>query len=310
MKIEYEILWIDDMKSWIDSVRDDVIEYLEEKGFIAKITEITRNTTDFHGSIKSEIEASEKYDIILVDYNLASTTSQNGSFNKELEKGDSIIKKIRDDDIYTEIVFYSTNNESHLLQLISKENIEGIFVAERDNFSTKVNKVIEVTLKKVLDLNTMRGIVTGETSILDAEMDEIQTRIFKTLTKEKQRVWLDEIIEKSKEYLEESIIPKYIKHWSEENIEELVESFPANIKIKNIRKYCKNLESLKSFNVELKHYQKEIIEKRNLLAHTKENPEGTIEKKEYKFTEPEAFKIRKNIKKYSEIFQKLKLEII
>ena len=40
MKIEYEILWIDDMKSWIDSVRDDVIEYLEEKGFIAKITEI------------------------------------------------------------------------------------------------------------------------------------------------------------------------------------------------------------------------------------------------------------------------------
>lgn len=136
MKLEYKILWIDnDLESYIDNGSVSSIEhFLLERGF-EPIIEKVFDETDLDLFIELH-----DYDLIISDFNLENTT------------GDLIIEEIRNTrHLDTEILFY-TAQDSYKNKPEVKERLAFIerltFQIGRDTLLNKIEKVIELTLKK------------------------------------------------------------------------------------------------------------------------------------------------------------------
>jgi CheY-like chemotaxis protein len=161
MKLDYNILWIDnDLQNYIDngSVKD-VEDFLMEKGFEPNIEKVF-DEANLDNSINKF-----DYDLIISDYNLENTT------------GDLVIKDIRENKrLDTEILFYtaksSYRNDPQVIERLAF--IERLtFWVGRDGLLDKIERVIGLTLKKLLELNATRGLITAATSHLDVEIEEI-----------------------------------------------------------------------------------------------------------------------------------------
>src|SRR5690606_29823841 len=91
--------------------------------------------------------------------------------------GDVIIEKIRNEKGFsTEILFYTAkanfrDNPDVKERLAFMDRIT--FHSNRDTFLDKVEKLIKLTLDKLLELNATRGLITAATSGLDVEIEEI-----------------------------------------------------------------------------------------------------------------------------------------
>src|SRR5690606_6837087 len=130
-----------------------------------------------------------KYDLIISDFNLNATT------------GDVIIEKIRNEKGFsTEILFYTAqanfrDNPDVKERLAFMDRIT--FHSNRDTFLDKVEKLIVLTLDKLLELNATRGLITAATSDLDAEIESVVVLLI-----EKQQV----NNEKLNEYITDKVV--------------------------------------------------------------------------------------------------------
>lgn len=157
MNITYEILWIDDQKDSIQDQADEISSYLESLGFEPLIELITP-----FDDIDAKL-ADGRWHLIAMDYNLTRGIT-----------GDQLIGKVRDFGHHTEVVFYSS--ERHYVEdAIKKQPFEGVYWATRadDELDKKIKIVIDLTLRRVMDVNTMRGIVLAEVAEMDHEMEDI-----------------------------------------------------------------------------------------------------------------------------------------
>lgn len=75
MKIKYNVLWVENEQDWLDSIVDEIQEFVEELGFKFSYDVATG---------RSDISDYNKYDLILMDLNLASEPT-----------GDEIIQEIQ-----------------------------------------------------------------------------------------------------------------------------------------------------------------------------------------------------------------------
>ena len=88
MKLKYKILWIENEQDWVDSIEDQIQEYLEDLGFTYDMKLISKE--------EKNIDYND-YDLILMDLNLA-----------DQPNGAELISKIRELGSYTDVVFYSS----------------------------------------------------------------------------------------------------------------------------------------------------------------------------------------------------------
>ena len=165
MRIEYRILWVEDNKSWFDTARDLFEETMSDLGF--KL--VAKNCKNFD-EVKAEIERNnlKEYDLLLVDFSLA------GSPN-----GDKIITLIRGNDenpILTDVLFYSTAVEEVRNSML-RLGLEGVYTADRRDIENKFEQVVGTTIKKIQEVNSMRGLIMAETS----DLDELMSSIIKKL---------------------------------------------------------------------------------------------------------------------------------
>lgn len=285
MKIEYRILWVDDSEEWVEAQLENIEEYLSNYGFVLKY--------DVFPSYK-KIDFSQ-YDIIAVDCNLGDS-----------EKGIDALKIIRDEDIYTEILFYSQDGESKLREEMTKNKIDGVYCASRGDAIEILKKVILTTIQKTQEINNLRGLVMAETSELDNLM---------------------KIILLSKEWSEEHFNHSHqkINDFHTSNIEKLSKYLPYdpnNIILLvhgHLTAWTSHL-TLKKFLTGdewdvVKGYQ-EIMKKRNVLAHGVEES-STVEKVIVKETKPDGSEVtheftpedfislRKEIRSYKDAMKKL-----
>jgi CheY-like chemotaxis protein len=165
MKLVYKILWIDNEQDFFQNHEDIINEYLEDKGFVCDITKYTSISEFEDKEISSEHQKS--YDLFLIDLNLDND-----------DTGDQIINNIRENTL-VDIIFYSTVLDS-VRKSVSKNNIEGVYITNRNkyDFEEKVTDVIDVTIRKVQDVNNLRGLIMAEVS----ELDRIKTDIIKKFT--------------------------------------------------------------------------------------------------------------------------------
>jgi CheY-like chemotaxis protein len=157
MKINYNILWIDDTPTWVRSIEGSLKEHFDEMGYRLSITQ------EKNGAKIEEAIRNPELDLIIIDYQLPKIT------------GKDLIETIRKRHVLVEIVFYSQEGNPK-----DKFNTppDGVYFTSREDAEERITKVIDLTLKKALDINNVRGLVIAETIDLEAKLGEVLVRCF------------------------------------------------------------------------------------------------------------------------------------
>lgn len=315
MKLKYKILWIDDEYNAISRDKKDIIKYITDLGFEC-IDEtdiiVVKNFDELKEKIKyKEMEGYEKtadYDLLLVDLNLGHETGN----------GDYIIKEIRQNEVYCEIIFYSSNYEE-LKSKLKNEPLEGVFTSDRLELIDKTKKVISLTLKKVQDVNNLRGLIMAEVADLDILKEEIITLASqKFKNKELEKYALKKIkksVSSTNNQAEEKL--KDIDNVDFTRLFENIGFIDSNKKAMILGEALAKLNINEPVTKETftQPYIDNILKTRNKFAHVKESDwvdeKGNTCKKidDIPFTEKKCIEIRKDISKYKDILLKLKTQM-
>lgn len=302
MKLEYKILWIDnDLPSYIEngSVKE-VEDFLYERGFDPIIEKV------FDEAELGQYIGLHDYDLIISDFNLQNTT------------GDVIIEDIRvKRQLDTEILFYTAqgsykNNPEVKDRLAFIERLT--FQVGRETLLEKIEKVIELTLKKLLELNATRGLITAATSDLDSVIEEIVIYlVYDILKLEGEKIdtiiysYVDDFLKKSPD--------KFLQKYNEIGFRNWFHRIEASRKWTIFRDLLKKIDDnkIKTFLDLNKTYGKDVIDIRNKFAHAKaEQIEGQLVLKgqygqdDYTFDADACIQIRRKLidhKKNIEILQ-------
>jgi len=301
MRLEYRILWIENDSDWKETTEDMIKDEIIEKGYIL-------NTTfykDYNVFLEETVEKDYGiYDLILVDFKLDNDLT-----------GDNFIEKIRNNNVLTDVLFYSQNSDE-LKDKFSKNSLEGVYISNREDFEDKFFQVFRKTIKKLEELNAVRGLVMAETSRLDRIIEDILLEHIDSEDKIKSHAI--KILEDSAKnlYIDKSKTVNERGNLKAKNIDN-------NLLIKRVLDASKRtrilakLIEIKKIDIKFSYeaYLKDVIDIRNELAHAKseikdgkeilivENKEG-IEEKEFK--QEDIVEIRKNILKYDKILKELK----
>ncbi len=303
MKLEYKILWIDnELQEYIDNGDvKDVENFLLEKGFEPIIEPV------FDEDDVAERLAKHEYDLILSDYNLNKST------------GVEIIEFIRvTKQLDTEILFYTgqgsyKDNPEVQRKLAFIERVT--FQIGRDTLIEKIERVILLTIKKLLELNATRGIVTAATSELDVDMQEIVMLLINKY--HIGEAHLKEIIT-NKVY--NPLEKRHKNFWEAfENFQSYYHQIDAVKKWEIFRDLLKPLKSDETIAAFLKTngtYQTDVIDVRNKFAHAKEQVsdgkkylKGQFGKEDFHFDEDACYDVRKKLINHRKELQKLKIHL-
>lgn len=189
MNLAYNILWFEDNEEWIDSMKEKIEDFFLEFGFLLN-PDIQNDAQNLDVLIEQINNHEKDVDIILMDYNLLNS-----------DKGNELVKRIRSKDIFTEIIFYS--EKTKVKEKFTDECIEGIYFSERDTLFLRLQQIIPHTIKKVVDLTNMRGLVMSETSLLDLELNGLILTILEYIDKKdscKRQILIDKVFQKRLEH--------------------------------------------------------------------------------------------------------------
>jgi hypothetical protein len=293
MNIKFYLLWFENEPTWVQGKIDDIKDIIEEEGFEWIEPLVFKKETEFTGNY-------DDFDMILVDYRLVGG-------KKKGKTGADIIDNIRKD-CYSNIIFYSQDGEDVLRGEIAERNLDGVFCVSRDDFLDRFEDIFHATIKKVEDVNNLRGLVMAETADLESIKNEIIELYDKSACPKKKEIIiksLDEItglINKNKIFFdstsEKTTFGEFLNR---------IDFYRKSMIIHRINHRKKPVS-----NFDHDKFNKEIIVKRNLLAHVKEkkNKDGEIylesKNKKLIFSQDEAKTIRKDILKYKIELEKLK----
>jgi len=173
MNLSYRILWIEDSSEFIDSFDKEAIEqHVTNQGFDPYIE--FRTTPE---EIGKAVDGAQ-YDLLIVDYNIAE-----GEVH-----GSDVIRQVRDSGCPTEVLFYSTNGAAQLRQIAATDELEGVFFSgrDRDQLLRKITNVFDLTVRKVIDVENMRGIVMSGVADLDNLITDVIRAVHDNLDTGKQ----------------------------------------------------------------------------------------------------------------------------
>jgi len=295
MKLKYSILWFDDDVDQIESHDFDVLaETIHSWGF------------DFDGPaiVNTPSEFMEKtpfldFDLIVVDYNLGDDETH----------GDDFIKSLRDQNVYTDVVFYTGGSTASLWDGVRDKKLEGVFLSNVAGIIPKVIRVAKQSVKKIVDLENMRGIVMAQVGDLDQDLKQLLSVGFLQLEPLKQNQIFKKFI-KDGNRRGKNLSEEFEEFAKDPTIERMLDLCDSSFPIWSLsRSMCNRHPSLEEFNIS--DYENEILKPRNALAHgvpnTAEDGIQTFVHREYKFqyTDKTAEKIRHDLKKYKGVFRNI-----
>ena len=187
MDMTYKILWIDDAEDYVDSTKELVVQAIQNRFMDADI-ESYSDYDEFKSEKLENFDATsfDFYDLILMDFALSGTT------------GDAVIRELRSKEIYTDIVFYSSDKENMESSLKNSDQLNGVFLAERANLLEIIGRVVQKNLKREYRISNIRGLIMDSTSEFDYICQSTTIALFEKLSSEQQ----DVIVRKAKEYVE------------------------------------------------------------------------------------------------------------
>jgi hypothetical protein len=299
MRIEYNILWVEDEDSWYETTKELFSDTLDDLGF--KLVPKQCKTFD---EVKEEIDRNylKDYDLLLVDFTL-----------KGSESGEKIIEFIRnmkDKPILTDVLFYSSAVEN-VRHSMKELGLEGVYTSDRKEVETKFEQVVNTSIKKIQEVNTMRGLIMAETSDLDEIMLEITEILLKSdISREVQSYVEEKVIETISSILDIARDPE-IEIYNKTSDTRIFTSVHKACVVNKLHK-MKGIGVPKFFDS----YNKDILSPRNIFAHVKEtiiDGEKVLQSKNGKsevFNEARCIEIRKSLIKYREILESIKGQLM
>lgn len=265
MDMTYKILWIDDAEDYVDSTKELVVQAIQNRFMDADI-ESYSDYDEFKSEKLENFDATsfDFYDLILMDFALSGTT------------GDAVIRELRSKEIYTDIVFYSSDKENMESSLKNSDQLNGVFLADRANLLEIIGRVVQKNLKREYRISNIRGLIMDSTSEFDYICQSTTIALFEKLSSEQQ----DVIVRKAKEYVE-SAASKSGQNFEGLN-KKVGKSFIKNA-IQSVEYVMDNKDRYALMGLIVKFfddgpiaqedfsqkYSDELIKPRNKLAHTK-----------------------------------------
>lgn len=304
MKIDYNILWFEDNRTSFDSKKQLVKEIVEDFGF-----NFPEPRNEIDGSNIESIDY-EIYDLLIIDLNLAGI------------KGSILIDKIRHQkDVYTEVVFYSSDGEKAVRNALRDYEVDGVYCTARDSgeFEDKVKKIIKTTIKKVQDVNNIRGLIMAETSDMDEKMLDIIKIVIDKHSSDFHQPLIDKMfIDVASSVKEKN--KKYEKYKTDSDIAKLLDEpilFDSSKKLAAIQHVIESFDGdifLPYKENKFKDaYANEVAQPRNLFAHVTEVKIDGIKKIKHKSKKQEIIfddvycnNVRMALRKYSTILENIK----
>jgi hypothetical protein len=268
LRLDFNVLWVDDQPNGIAAQIASITRKMEEGGFLFNPTSC-RSVEEVEGIIANNVFTDE-IDLILVDWDLGDGV-----------RGQEVIEKIRDIIQYKDIVFYSgLTAPMDLRKLVYQKDLEGIYCASREHLVEEVMGVFESLVKKVLDLDHTRGIVMGATSDIDYIVNECLTVIHD----KSDAVGKDALLIKAHSCVRErvkDVTNKAQKLGSATTLAEFMEAhliFTANDRLRVLAKVLetKAFTAHREYRKKVIDYQKDVVPDRNRLGHMVLVPEGKL----------------------------------
>jgi hypothetical protein len=298
MRINYNLLWIEDEQSWYDTTLELFTQNLEDHGFNLIPTKC-KNFDEIEDLIK--LDGLKKYDLLLIDFTLRASKS-----------GDEIIQLIRSSSIYTDIIFYSSAVET-VRKSMRDHELEGVYSSDRKDIENKFNQVFETTIKKIQEINSMRGLIVGETSELDVIIEDLALDVLINKLKVESEE-LDKIMEEYCKNLR-SRPDKFLEGYVEHGFKFWFHRLEAMAKWQILRTYLKKIPKDQAITEFLKinaKYSDHVIDIRNKFAHSKSIEKSGISvliaqmgKDDFEYNEDKFIEIRKNLKEHRDSFENL-----
>ena len=107
---------------------------------------------------------------------------------------------MRDKKIYTDIIFYSSDIETLKNELKSEEQLDGVFLIERENLFSMIEHIIQKNLKREYRISNIRGLIMDSTSEFDYICQETAIALFEKLDKDQQ----NSVVDKTREYVNDA----------------------------------------------------------------------------------------------------------
>lgn len=289
MRLSFSVLWFDDTEDYFDSLDMDWLrEQILSWGFSPNIKLVT-TPVEFE-----KYSPYEKIDLIVVDRNL-----------EEYGEGQNFIAALRDLAVYTEVIFYTAGSASDLWDAIREKELEGVFVSNRGGILSKISKVGYQSIRKVLDLENMRGIVMAEVGELDHLLGEIIKVGVENLPEDQQQIIFKKFHKEAAKQNQE-FGDRLVKFIETPGLDEMLDMCDSNKRWENFNRLWKSHGKLKD-KEKFGDYKVEVLDLRNALAHGRPMPreDGYLfvhRDKEYFFNDESSNQLRKTILKYKREF--------
>ena len=291
MKLTFSILWFDDNPDFLDSLDLNPLEAaIGSWGFVPAFQPV--NTPE---EFKKRSPFKE-FDLIVVDYMLGNHPH-----------GEEFIKDLRGHGIFTEVIFYSNAPSTELWEAIYKNQLEGVFVSNRQGITDKIEKVGRQAVHKILDLNNMRGIVMAEVGEIDLILESILRGGISRINPGMQKKVYENFCKRASQQAEQNAA-KLKEFTANPDIEGLISLSDSNKRWATCRSVLKRHEQFKG--EKLDSYGADVLWPRNCLAHgtPKAVDAGyvfTFQGKPYKFDDAIALALRQTVMKYRKIFEEI-----
>lgn len=261
MKLQFGLLWIEDNYSANEEA--EIRAGAASSGFELEIT------VSDDGSNLDSLAAHQRkfhaFDLILLDLKLAGGV-----------QGDALAPQVRLLFRSTPILFYSgSDNEAGLRDRMAKDKIEGVFCAQRDNFTSRASELIQDYAHTLNRLSGMRGLAME----VVAEVDVICRGVISKLAVGDLEIVATGLLDKavcaqSKKNLDEFPSLAGLNERMHHGATDSMKSFTVFREL--LRRHINSLpaghgkDQLSALSLETSKYRNEVIDVRNVLGHALE----------------------------------------
>jgi len=271
MKTDFSILWVDDNKDFVESLKPQLETWMGQQGF-SLLVHWHKNESGVAADLKTK-----DVELIILDYKLPK------------KNGDEIIREIRGSSCFQDIIFYSQGGDPHSAFTVPPD---GVFFVERGDAKDRIKQLIELKIRRLSDLATLRGWIVADAIELESTLGRLLAKCFKSM----EMLFTERVLS------EEGVFDCGKKHKIlngilKDQISALAKTDPKSAQLGPLQA-CKRVLDL---------FPKEIIEIRNALAHQiaeisetghKKIRTRTREAKEIIITHEECVKMRQDVRKH------------
>lgn len=266
MNLNYTILWFDDQPHNLRSTEEGIKQRLNRLGFTLKIKWV-KKVGDLLGQVKGLRKKEDEYDLVLMDWNLGSSGPD----------GAVVAGRIRTALRYTDMVFYSSAPKGELRNAIADQGVDGVYCVERKDLVEETDTIVHRTIRRIVDVNHMRGLVMGAVAEFDHTISDCIRALYNTMPENEKMNLVNKIIGKLQSAAKSKL--KKAEEQRNSGFDTLMEyhDFSSSQRYDSLKSLLKAKElemDLGKLLEILDRYSDEVLEPRNILAHARAERKG------------------------------------